>query len=61
MKKIFIMASMVLASAYLNSSNAQISLSVNIGAQPSWDPTGYDHVEYYYIPDIQCYYYVPAH
>ena len=22
---------------------------------------GYDHVEYYYIPDIQAYYYVPDH
>jgi len=39
----------------------QISFSVNIGDQPSWGPTGYEHVEYYYIPDIEAYYYVPSH
>ena len=61
MKKLFIAGSVLLASAFLNTSNAQISLSVNIGTQPSWGPTGYDHAEYYYIPDIQCYYYVPSH
>ena len=61
MKKMFIVMSVLLASAYLNSSKAQIGFSINIGAQPSWGPTGYDHVEYYYIPDIQSYYYVPAH
>lgn len=41
--------------------DAQISLSVNIGAQPLWGPVGYDHVEYYYLPDINSYYYVPRH
>jgi hypothetical protein len=61
MKKILIACSILLASAFWNASSAQISFSVNIGAQPSWGPTGYDHVDYYYIPDIQCYYYVPAH
>lgn len=39
--------------------NAQISLNVNIGSQPLWGPTGYDHVEYYYLPDIDSYYSVP--
>jgi len=46
---------------FFHPSSAQISLSINIGAQPSWGPTGYDHAEYYYLPDIQCYYYVPGH
>ncbi|MBD3750480.1 MAG: hypothetical protein IE931_13395 [Sphingobacteriales bacterium] len=41
--------------------DAQISLSVNIGSQPLWGPVGYDHVEYYYLPDIESYYYVPRH
>lgn len=50
-----------LGAGALNTAKAQISLSINIGAQPSWGPTGYDHVEYYYLPDIQCYYYVPSH
>jgi len=61
MKKLLFGASLFLASALPVPSQAQISISVNIGAQPSWGPTGYDHVEYYYIPDIQCYYYVPSH
>ena len=30
-------------------------------SQPIWGPTGYDHVEYYYLPDIDVYYYVPQH
>ena len=37
------------------------SLSLNIGTQPVWGPTGYDHVEYYYLPDIDAYYNVPQH
>lgn len=41
---------------------AQISihLGFNIDRQPVWGPTGYDHVEYYYLPDIDAYYYVPG-
>jgi len=39
---------------------AQVSLSVNIGLQPDWGPRGYDHVDYYYLPDVDCYYYVPT-
>jgi len=35
--------------------------SPNIGAQPSWGPTGYDYVEYYYLPEIEVYYHVPTH
>jgi hypothetical protein len=38
---------------------AQISVNVNIGAQPEWGPAGYNHVDYYYLPDIETYYYVP--
>ncbi len=43
-----------------NSINAQISVNVNIGAQPSWGPVGYSSVDYYYIPDVQSYYDVRA-
>ena len=42
-----------------STSNAQVSLNVNIGSQPLWGPTGYDHVDYYYMPDIETYYSVP--
>lgn len=42
---------------------AQVSLSLNfnIGSQPAWGPVGYDEVQYYYLPDIDSYYYVPQH
>lgn len=39
--------------------NGQVSINVNIGSQPAWGPVGYDHVDYYYLPDIDAYYYVP--
>jgi len=38
---------------------AQVNVSINLGTQPAWGPTGYDHVDYYYMPDIESYYYVP--
>lgn len=31
-------------------------IALNISDQPVWGPTGYDHAEYYYIPDIDVYY-----
>lgn len=37
----------------------RINLNFNIDRQPVWGPTGYDHVEYYYLPDIGVYYNVP--
>lgn len=40
-------------------STAQVSINVNIGSQPLWGPVGYDYVNYYYLPDIESYYYVP--
>jgi hypothetical protein len=42
-----------------NQSNAQVSINVNIGAQPTWVPAGYQNVNYYYLPEVQSYYYVP--
>ncbi|HQS04855.1 MAG TPA: hypothetical protein PLT16_04385, partial [Daejeonella sp.] len=38
---------------------AQVRVNINLGAQPEWGPTGYNHVDYYYLPDIETYYYVP--
>lgn len=38
---------------------AQLSIHVNIGSQPLWGPVGYDYVDNYYLPDIECYYNVP--
>jgi hypothetical protein len=54
----------LLASAavlFLFSAASAQTLSINIGTQPVWGPVGYDHVEYYYLPDIDAYYYVPQH
>ncbi len=63
MKKI-ILCSAILFSALTYTSNAsaqvRFNLNVNIGSQPEWGPVGYDHVDYYYLPDIEAYYYVPT-
>jgi hypothetical protein len=61
MKKLFLAALFVGSLAAYKPAHAQISLSLNlnIGSQPDWGPTGYDHVDYYYLPDIDCYYDVP--
>ncbi|MBC7845128.1 MAG: hypothetical protein H7Y10_01390 [Flavobacterium sp.] len=42
------------------SMQAQVSINVNLGLQPSWGPVGYSSVDYYYIPDVQSYYDVRA-
>lgn len=42
------------------SMNGQVSVNINIGTQPSWGPVGYSSVDYYYLPDIECYYDVRA-
>lgn len=39
----------------------RFNLSVNLSSQPVWGPVGYDDVQYYYLPDIDAYYYVPRH
>ena len=46
--------------AYSASAQVRIDLSVNIGTQPVWGPTGYDHAEYYYLPEYDVYYDVPG-
>jgi hypothetical protein len=60
MKKLFVVTMAFFC--FYAAGNAQVSLglSVNIGSQPAWGPTGYDHVDYYYLPDIDAYYNVPA-
>jgi hypothetical protein len=61
MKKIILTSAIFLATLTASrSASAQISINVNIGSQPAWGPTGYDHVDYYYIPAIDAYYYVPS-
>jgi hypothetical protein len=61
MKKIMVlsllMGSMVCAKNTVG--QVRVSVNVNIGSQPQWGPVGYDHVDYYYMPDIDVFYYVP--
>ncbi|MFA6245474.1 MAG: hypothetical protein WC615_00950 [Mucilaginibacter sp.] len=61
MKKVIITAAIFLSCIAYKTASAQVSLSINIGSQPEWGPTGYDHADYYYMPDIDTYYDVPAH
>ena len=42
------------------STQAQVSVNVNIGAPPVWGPVGYAEARYYYIPDIEVYYDIPS-
>lgn len=38
----------------------QIHIQINIGQQPAWGPVGYDYVRYYYFPELDVYFDVPA-
>jgi len=59
MKKFFLALLVATGSIISKPLTAQVSVSINIGSQPTWGPVGYDYVEYYYLPDIETYYYVP--
>ena len=63
MKKAFLFGAFIIAVLMADNVKAQVSVNfdVNIRKQPVWGPTGYDHVEYYYLPDIECYYNVVRH
>lgn len=40
-----------------NTVSAQhVSVNININTQPAWGPVGYDYVNYYYFPELNCYY-----
>lgn len=39
---------------------AQVSVNLNVGVPPSWGPVGYSNVDYYYLPDVESYYYIPT-
>ena len=62
MKKLIVGAVMLLSVAAFQNAEAQVrvNVNVNIGSQPVWGPVGYDYVDYYYLPDIEAYYYVPT-
>jgi hypothetical protein len=62
MKRILLLAMLLTGTIALKKADAQVrvNVNVNIGSQPVWGPTGYDYVDYYYLPDIDAYYYVPS-
>jgi hypothetical protein len=55
MKKFLIISALFLG-AFCYQANAQLSVQLNIGRQPVWGPTGYDYVNYYYLPGPDVYY-----
>jgi hypothetical protein len=61
MKKLIYLLVIVTSGLLCETTFAQVSFRVNISSQPIWGPVGYDHVDYYYLPDIDAYYYVPRH
>lgn len=63
MKKTILLLALLLSSFLFETASAQlrVGVNINIGTQPVWGPVGYDHVEYYYMPDIDAFYYVPNH
>ncbi|MDN5288699.1 MAG: hypothetical protein JWR38_4973 [Mucilaginibacter sp.] len=63
MKKLLLSAVILLSCFTVKTASAQVgvSLGINIGSQPAWGPVGYDHADYYYMPDIDTYYNVPTH
>lgn len=60
MKRIVFAVILAVASVSSISTKAQVNVNINIAQQPAWGPTGYDHVDYYYLPDVDAYYYVPS-
>ncbi|HEU4555595.1 MAG TPA: hypothetical protein VFS25_22305 [Chitinophaga sp.] len=62
MKRFILAALLLTGSIASQNANAQVRVNVNfnIGSQPEWGPAGYDYAEYYYLPDIEAYYNVPA-
>ena len=61
MKKFFLVLLVLIGAFISKPAMAQVHVNINIGSQPTWGPVGYDYVEYYYLPDIETYYYVPKH
>ena len=60
MKKVILILIVAVGCLMSKPSSAQVSVNINIGVQPVWGPVGYDYVEYYYLPEVDAYYYVPG-
>jgi len=66
-KLMFLLCALVLTSITVSSINCMFPgtmserVGININDQPLWGPEGYDHADYYYIPEIDSYYSVSEH
>lgn len=60
MKKLLILSVITVIGFLPFHTKAQVQVSINIGSQPDWGPAGYNYVDYYYLPEIESYYYVPT-
>jgi|SRR6516165_4766465 hypothetical protein len=62
MKKSMFFIALISGIFFSQNAHAQVhvSLNINIDAQPKWGPVGYQHVDYYYMPDIDVFYDVPG-
>lgn len=58
MKKLILLALVVSTTAIFSTARAQVSLNINIGAQPRYVPVGYTY-ESYYQPVVHRAYYTP--
>ena len=64
MRKLLVATGLIAGSFVLTphvEAQVRVGVNINIGEQPSWRSPAYDYVEYYYLPDIETYYYVPNH
>ncbi len=57
MKKMIVLILLIGGLTSVQKADAQVN--INLGLQPAWGPAGYQYVDYYYLPDIETYYYVP--
>lgn len=64
MKRLILILTLVISFGILNTSQkvhaGNVYVNINIGRQPAWGPTGYDYAQFYYLPEINCYYDVEA-
>jgi hypothetical protein len=59
---IFVFCSLLCETSFAQASyKSNTEFENNIASQPIWGPVGYNHVEYYYLPEMDVYYYVPKH
>lgn len=63
MKKLVFTAAILFSCLSFKFADAQIhvNLGLNIKSQPAWGPVGYDHADFYYLPDIGVYYNLASH